>query len=177
MHGKSVDGSRDWLAPEPHPRESEQRNAAWRKKQVTQRQGCEWKGKKHGTLSPFFPSLWYTFSLIPAEQPMHKCLHTSTGVLSSSRCHLLVQSGDSSLNVRCLTASRQKVAVWNALNHLFLLSPLTHSYGPGSDDPQGDTEDQQHSSRADGHQSLHHKACVKVHLKRENNHSVKSIWS
>lgn len=61
--GKSVDGSRDWLAPEPHPRESEQRNAAWRKKQVTQRQGCEWKGKKTRHSFSFFPlSLVYVFS-------------------------------------------------------------------------------------------------------------------
>lgn len=172
MHGKSVDGSRDWLVPEPHPRESERRKAVLRKPGHPKTR--VWmKGQKHDS----FFSLFSYLSGIRVLSSLHsswcaECLHTSTGVLSYRRCHLLVQSGDSSLNVRCLTASRPKVAVRNTPNHLFILSPLTHSYGPGSDDPQGDTEDQKHSSRADGHQSLHHKPCVKVHLKRKTTTSV-----
>lgn len=50
--------------------------------------------------------------------------------------------------------------------------PLTDPNGPGRDDPGGDAEDQQHSARAYGHQGLHHKACVKVHLQREKQSHV-----
>lgn len=42
--------------------------------------------------------------------------------------------------------------------------PLAHSYGPSSDDPQGDAEDQQHRPGADSHEGFHYKPCVKMHL-------------
>lgn len=43
-------------------------------------------------------------------------------------------------------------------------APLASSHSPCSDDPQRDGEDQQHSAGTDGHEGLHHKACVKVNL-------------
>lgn len=57
------------------------------------------------------------------------------------------------------------------------LSPLTYSYSPGCNDPQGDAEDQKHCARADSHQSLHHKPCVKVHLMRNHRQTHKLIGS
>lgn len=57
------------------------------------------------------------------------------------------------------------------------LSPLTYSYSPGCNDPQGDAEDQKHCARADSHQSLHHKPCVKVHLMRNHKQTHKLTGS
>lgn len=42
--------------------------------------------------------------------------------------------------------------------------PLTDPNGPGRDDPGGDAEDQQHGTRADGHEGLHDEARVEVDL-------------
>lgn len=42
--------------------------------------------------------------------------------------------------------------------------PLTDPNSPGCDDPRGDTEDQQHGARADGHEGFHDEARVEVDL-------------
>lgn len=57
------------------------------------------------------------------------------------------------------------------------LSPLTYSYSPGCNDPQGDAEDQKHCAWADSHQGLHHKPCVKVHLMGNHRQRRKLIKS
>lgn len=56
-----------------------------------------------------------------------------------------------------------------------VVSPFTHSYRPGGDDPRGDTEDEQHGAWADGHECFHDEACVEVDLVEGANAARRSV--